>query len=314
MTSKDLTVIEGSFVELKRDPTEVLDDAKRAAKALTTVIDQKKRKVMIKGQVYLEYEDWQTVAQFYGYSGRTRSAVPVDFNGVKGAKAEADLIDFRTGITVGGAESYCMRDEENWGEKPWFQLASMAQTRAGSKAIRNRMAWVVVLAGYAGTPAEEMIQEKIADKKEREEHWCKLHNVAFFKRGKMKGYAHQMEGGEWCNEPEETPEPQPDAPERVSSPPKQEASSNPPEQEDGYSKQIDKVVGGGDLSLDLSLLKTTTDVMRVIAVDTNGSLQPTDQLNLLREVDPAFTWTGYKGTMLDLYKTILLLAEGEMKE
>jgi len=197
-----LKVVDGDFIELRREPTEVLDDAKRAAKALTTVIDQKPRKVMIKGQVYLEYEDWQTVAQFYGYTVRTHSAVPVEFNGVKGAKAEADLIDFRSGMVVGGAEAYCMADEENWGSKPWFQLASMAQTRAGAKAIRNRMAWVVVLAGYSGTPAEEIIQEKISQRQEKSEHWCDIHNTNFFKKGKMKNYAHKIEGtDEWCNEP-----------------------------------------------------------------------------------------------------------------
>ena len=59
-------------------------------------------------------------------------------------------------MIVGGAEAYCMRDEENWKEKPWFQLASMAQTRAGAKALRNVLAWVVVLAGYRPTPAEEL--------------------------------------------------------------------------------------------------------------------------------------------------------------
>jgi hypothetical protein len=39
---------------------------------------------------------------------------------------------------------------------PMFQLRSMAQTRAGSKALRNALAWVVVLAGYRPTPAEEL--------------------------------------------------------------------------------------------------------------------------------------------------------------
>ena len=37
-----------------------------------------------------------------------------------------------------------------------FQLRSMAQTRACSKCLRNVLAWVVVLAGYRPTPAEEM--------------------------------------------------------------------------------------------------------------------------------------------------------------
>jgi hypothetical protein len=39
---------------------------------------------------------------------------------------------------------------------PMFQLRSMAQTRAGSKCLRNCFAWVAVLAGYKPTPAEEM--------------------------------------------------------------------------------------------------------------------------------------------------------------
>lgn len=39
---------------------------------------------------------------------------------------------------------------------PLFQLRSMAQTRAAAKAMRNALAWVVVLAGYRPTPAEEL--------------------------------------------------------------------------------------------------------------------------------------------------------------
>jgi hypothetical protein len=35
-------------------------------------------------------------------------------------------------------------------------LASMAQTRANAKALRNVLSWVAVLAGYQATPAEEM--------------------------------------------------------------------------------------------------------------------------------------------------------------
>lgn len=49
-----------------------------------------------------------------------------------------------------------MQDEPNWRGKPLFQLKSMAQTRACAKALRNVLAWVVVLAGYAPTPSEEM--------------------------------------------------------------------------------------------------------------------------------------------------------------
>jgi len=39
------------------------------------------------------------------------------------------------------------------------------------------------------------------------EHWCKEHQTTFFKRGKMKGFAHEIldkdgeSTGKWCNEP-----------------------------------------------------------------------------------------------------------------
>ena len=39
---------------------------------------------------------------------------------------------------------------------PMFQLRSMAQTRACAKALRLAYGWVVVLAGYKATPAEEL--------------------------------------------------------------------------------------------------------------------------------------------------------------
>ncbi len=49
------------------------------------------------------------------------------------------------------------------------------------------------------------------------EHWCKEHQTVWFKKGKMKGYAHPVldengeETGKWCNEPEgKALEPQPD--------------------------------------------------------------------------------------------------------
>lgn len=44
--------------------------------------------------------------------------------------------------------------------------------------------------------AGEIIEQKAEDKT----HYCSVHNVDFFKKGKMPGYAHKTENGEWCNE------------------------------------------------------------------------------------------------------------------
>jgi len=168
---------------LVTEPQAILDGASVAAAALKGVLDNKAKKVIISGEQYLEYEDWQTVGQFYGYGVTTGDAVPVEIEGVKGAKAVASLLHLRTGLVLGGAEAYCLRDEENWGEKPWFQLASMAQTRAASKALRNRLAWVVVLAGYKPTPAEEMVgtfrELSAATPEKAEKGLCSVHNIPF---------------------------------------------------------------------------------------------------------------------------------------
>lgn len=218
MTTELTAQGQGNLVGIA-DPNGVLDAAITASKALARVVSQKKKPVIINGEQYLEFEDWQTLGQFYGVTVKTGDAVLVEIDGVKGAKAHADLISLRTGEIIGGAEAYCMRDEDKWGTRPkyeyhdnervkvgdepvpWFQLASMAQTRAGSKSLRNRLAWIAVLAGYRPTPAEEMTGTEVQH--DQAGHWCKLHNTAFFMRGKMKSFAHPIQGtepAEWCHE------------------------------------------------------------------------------------------------------------------
>lgn len=60
------------------------------------------------------------------------------------------------GQDLGWGESSCTRAEDNWATKPDYQLRSMAQTRAQSKALRQPLGFVVSLAGYETTPAEEV--------------------------------------------------------------------------------------------------------------------------------------------------------------
>lgn len=125
------------------------------AKEVKSYMSKKEKKVLFNGQRYPELDDWQFVAAFYGLKTITESQ-PVNMSGVDGFKAKARVID-GAGMEVGGAESFCMKDEVNWKSKPLFQLSSMAQTRAASKALSNLLRPVMKLAGYATTPAEEMV-------------------------------------------------------------------------------------------------------------------------------------------------------------
>ena len=161
-------------IAVTREPAVILAEAKKAAQALMTVVAQKKKPVIINGEQYLEFEDWQTVARFYAITVKVTRTSLVDFGGVKGYEATAEAIRNSDGMVISSADAMCLNDEEKWSVRakfeyvdgqrkkigdipvPLFQLRSMAQTRACAKALRNVLAWVVVLAGFKPTPAEEM--------------------------------------------------------------------------------------------------------------------------------------------------------------
>ncbi len=96
------------------------------------------------------------MGSFYGITAKEDGdAEIVEIGGAIGFKASSVALRF-DGAVISRATAYCMNDEQNWKTKPLFQLASMSQTRANAKVLRNVLAWVVVLAGYRPTPAEEM--------------------------------------------------------------------------------------------------------------------------------------------------------------
>lgn len=153
----EVTVIDAAPVQrMESAPEIVLAEAQKAAASLKKVIQGKPKPVVINGETYLEFEDWQTVGRFYGYTAGSEGQPEfVELGGARGFKATAIAIDSR-GIVRSRATAYCMDDEDRWGKAPTYQLASMAQTRANAKALRNVLSWVTVLAGYKATPAEEM--------------------------------------------------------------------------------------------------------------------------------------------------------------
>ena len=142
-------------LKVGRPPEVVLSEAMEAAKALGDVVSKKKKPVIMNGEQYLEFEDWQTVGRFYGITAKVIETHFIEYGNAQGFEARA--VSLRSdGREISAAEAMCLNDEPNWSKKPLFQLKSMAQTRACAKSLRNVLAWVVVLAGYKPTPAEEM--------------------------------------------------------------------------------------------------------------------------------------------------------------
>ena len=149
-------------------PNAIVQDAQNKADMLYNVVEKQHLYQEIRGKKYLQLEAWQTLGKFCNVISEIEWVKSVELWDAKGFEARAIIkmtetttdAEGRTHITVGDtiaiAESMCMSDESNWQGKPIFQLKSMAQTRALSKAYRSCLSFIVALAGYAATPAEEM--------------------------------------------------------------------------------------------------------------------------------------------------------------
>lgn len=137
-------------------PEEKLRQAHICAKLLQHVMTSKKNPIIVNGELYPEYEDWLIAANFYGCTPKIVSTRFCTEYGATGFEAVCELIRVRDGAVVGRAEAMCLTDEDRWSKAPMFQLRSMAQTRAGSKVMRSVFSWILVLAGYKPTPAEEI--------------------------------------------------------------------------------------------------------------------------------------------------------------
>jgi hypothetical protein len=157
-SSSELMAAPALDLVIHRDPAVVLAEAQRAAAALKDVIGRNQKPVVFAGEQYLEFEDWQTIGRFYGITARVlpESVRYVEYGDVVGYEATAEAYHAESDRVLSIASSMCLSDELNWRRKPLFQLRSMSQTRACCKAMRNVLSWIVVLAGYRPTPAEEM--------------------------------------------------------------------------------------------------------------------------------------------------------------
>lgn len=130
--------------------TDVADAMKDAieARGMFAVINQRK---------YVLAEGWSLVGAMVGVFPRPRAVDELrDAEGaLVGFRATVDLVT-RDGGVCGGAVALCTRDEAQWSDRDWNQIASMAQTRATAKAYRSTLGFIMPMAGYAATPAEEM--------------------------------------------------------------------------------------------------------------------------------------------------------------
>lgn len=150
------------------DPTAVVERASNVATALASVIDERRLFSNIGGKKHVQVEGWTLLGSMLGVFAEIEWSRPLD-NGWE-ARAVARTLN---GNVVGAAEAMCTTSEGRWGRADAYAVRSMAQTRAVSKALRMPLGFIMHLAGYSATPAEEMtdttpprepsLREQIAD-------------------------------------------------------------------------------------------------------------------------------------------------------
>jgi len=207
--TQELATIEGTLTPAEF--SQGLADAQVKAKSLTEIVEAQKLFTMISGRKHLRVEAWQTIGMGYGLTAAVHTTEILYQDNVEvGAKAGVLVYD-RQGVVRGGAEAYCMCNEGDWGSRNSNQRISMAGTRATSKALRLLLSWVVVLAGYEPTPAEEMTSDIKRDVQADDLGMCETHSVRW-RENRNGDLYHRTENDGWCNPPKNAQPPLESAP------------------------------------------------------------------------------------------------------
>lgn len=136
-----------------QQPAAMVANATEIANVLSNVIKQQKLSVNIQGNEYVKNEGWNCLGSLLGILPREREVRQLEDGSFE---AYVELISHKTGAIVGCGSALCSVTEPRWKSAPLYARRSMAITRATGKAYRLGLSWIVTLAGYQPTPAEEM--------------------------------------------------------------------------------------------------------------------------------------------------------------
>lgn len=134
-------------------PQNVIERAETVATPLADLINRKKLFTVIGQKKYVQVDGWATLGAMLGVLPREVKSDKIE----NGYAAYVELVRTTDGMVIGGASAICTREERNWSNRDEYALKSMATTRATGKAYRLAFSWIMNLAGYESTPAEEMI-------------------------------------------------------------------------------------------------------------------------------------------------------------
>lgn len=155
--TRELIVVEESELRLgtmRADgPMALIRQASNIATELAKIIDSRQLFTNIGGKKYVRVEGWSTLGAMLGVLPREDIVVAHEDGTYE---ATVSLIRVNDGAVIGRGSAICGMDEKTWAGRPNYARRSMAITRATGKAYRLGFSWIMTLAGYEATPAEEM--------------------------------------------------------------------------------------------------------------------------------------------------------------
>lgn len=111
----------------------------------------------IQGKKYVNVEGWQFAGAILGLTPVVQKVEKLESTTEVKYRAEV-MLRRKSGENVevlGFGVAVCSNKENKKKSFDEYAIASMAQTRAIGKAYRNSIGWLMKLAGYEATPAEE---------------------------------------------------------------------------------------------------------------------------------------------------------------
>lgn len=143
-------------------PEKLVESATAMADALHAVIEKKELYSLIRGKRHVKVEGWTTCLAMLG-------VMPHEVNVVEHDGIFVATVELRTlrGEVVGRASAECGAPDETdregkqvWSTRSRQARRSMALTRATAKAARLAFSWIIALAGFEATPAEELAHDE----------------------------------------------------------------------------------------------------------------------------------------------------------
>lgn len=129
--------------------------ATELATALKDVVERQNLYSVISGKKFPKVEAWMTIGRMDNVVAREAEA-PIRHDD-DSFEAFVELVRLSDGMVIGRASALCgTSDDKPWNTRALPARRAMAVTRATSRAFRQQYSWVMALAGYEPTPAEEM--------------------------------------------------------------------------------------------------------------------------------------------------------------